>query len=606
MQKELVVIKQILKKIKKIMNFISPLTLLIVPLVGSILIMSIPYLTKKEKIEGLTNLNLESNDRGQKANDSVEKTLNIKIEGASNKNSVFVKENLSNNLNLSPYAEPKSEQGFSTSYLPLRNKGQRSENLNIAIDELKKETKLENKNSNLKKIAILTSLINFIISIILWIQFDSNYIGYQFVTEISGLEFIQLNLGVDGISLFFVLLTTFITPIALLSSHNDIEKNLKFYLVSILLLETLQIAVFVVLDLLLFYIFFESVLIPLFFIVGVWGASSAKVRAAFLLFLYTLFGSLFMLLAIIQVYSYLGATDFALLSVSEITLESQKILWLAFFLAFAIKTPLWPFTGWLFRAHVEAPLSGSVILAAVILKLATYAYLRIMISFLPDATHYYSPLLQGICIITLIYASLSALRSHDSKALVALSSISHCALIVLGLFSNTIIGIEGGILVSLGHGFISPALFIIVGGIIYNRVHSRVIQYIRGLTTYMPLLGIFFLVFALANASIPLTTGWVGEQMTLIGLFERSPIIGALGALSIFLTACYSVFIYNRLMFGTYSEHLKPLLDIDRREFIILFSLLVPTVVFGIWPNFILDSLHPATSELIYNIPTLA
>jgi NADH-ubiquinone oxidoreductase chain 4 len=310
-----------------------------------------------------------------------------------------------------------------------------------------------------------------------------------------------------------------------------------------------------------------------------------------------------MLLAIIQVYSYLGATDFALLSVSEISLESQKILWLAFFLAFAIKTPLWPFTGWLFRAHVEAPLSGSVILAAVILKLATYAYLRIMISFLPDATHFYSPLLQGICIITLIYASLSALRSHDSKALVALSSISHCALIVLGLFSNTIIGIEGGVLVSLGHGFISPALFIIVGGIVYTRTHSRVIQYIRGLTTYMPLLGIFFLIFALANASIPLTAGWVGEQMTLIGLFERSPVIGALGALSIFLTACYSIFLYNRLMFGTYSEHLKPLLDIDRREFIVLFTLLIPTVLFGIWPYLILDSLHSSVSDLIYNIP---
>jgi NADH-ubiquinone oxidoreductase chain 4 len=311
-----------------------------------------------------------------------------------------------------------------------------------------------------------------------------------------------------------------------------------------------------------------------------------------------------MLLAIIQVFGYLGATDFALLSVSEISLEHQKIIWLAFFLAFAIKTPLWPFTGWLFRAHVEAPLSGSVILAAVILKLATYAYLRIMISFLPDATHFYSPLLQGICIITLIYASLSALRSHDSKALVALSSISHCALIVLGLFSNTIIGIEGGILVSLGHGFISPALFIIVGGIIYNRTHSRVIQYIRGLTTYMPLLAIFFLIFALANASIPLTTGWIGEQMTLIGLFERSPVIGALGALSIFLTACYSIFLYNRLMFGNYSQHLQPLLDIDRREFIILFTLFIPTILFGIWPNLILDSLHVASSDLIYNMVT--
>ena len=573
------------------MNIISPLTLLIVPLIGSLIIISWPKAASPAYLDEGINISrplLQKNEvngpfyyepkAGIMGNDAV------------------------NNASLIPMAPQVRESAAALHKLaiPMQKGDLQSA---IFLSSLKKETAVEKRNSHLKKIAIFTSLLNFILSIILWIQFDSTYIGYQFVTAISGLEGVSATLGVDGISLFFVLLTTFITPIALLSSHNDIENNLKFYLVSILLLETLQIAVFVVLDLLLFYIFFESVLIPLFFIVGVWGASSAKVRAAFLLFLYTLFGSLFMLLAIIQVYSYLGATDFALLSVSEISLESQKIIWLAFFLAFAIKTPLWPFTGWLFRAHVEAPLSGSVILAATILKLATYAYLRIMISFLPDATHFFSPLLQGICIITLIYASLSALRSHDSKALVALSSISHCALIVLGLFSNTIIGIEGGVLVSLAHGFISPALFIIVGGIIYCRTHSRTIQYIRGLTTYMPILAILFLIFALANASIPLTTGWIGEQMTLIGLFERSPVIGILGASSIFLTACYSIFLYNRLMFGTYSEHLKPLKDIDRREYIILFSLLLPTVLFGIWPNLILDSLHSSVSDLIYNIP---
>lgn len=504
------------------MNIISPITLLIVPIIGSIVILIYPYLLKAEVNTNEVSSNLLSlSALRQNFWAAQEQSKHSYIKG-----------------HTQSVAEPNTPYGSSARAIKI--------------------------------IAIFTSLLNFIISIIFWVEFDSSYLGYQFVSTVSplGLEFIQFNFGIDGISLFFVLLTTFITPIALLSSHNDIEKNLKFYLVSMLLLETLQIAVFVVLDLLLFYIFFESVLIPLFLIIGVWGASAAKVRAAFLLFLYTLFGSLFMLLAIIQIYNYLGATDFALLSVSEISLEYQKLLWLAFFLAFAIKTPLWPFTGWLFRAHVEAPLSGSVILAAVILKLATYAYLRIMISFLPDATHFYSPLLQGICIITLIYASLSALRSHDSKALVALSSISHCALIVLGLFSNSIIGIEGAIIVSLAHGWVSPALFIIVGGIIYNRTHSRVIPYIRGLSTYMPLLGILFLIFALANASIPLTTGWIGEQMALIGLFDRSPLIGALGASSIFLTACYSIYLYNRLMFGKYSEHLKPLLDLDRREFI--------------------------------------
>jgi NADH-ubiquinone oxidoreductase chain 4 len=552
------------QKIKaKDMNIINPFTLLVVPLIGSLII--IIYSSVQNNMVK-TRRRLEYGKQ--------EPSFNTLIAAPSPVFEIFGNE--------TGPAKPASIRGWS---------------------KIEQKALQSRDDSVLKKIAIITSIINFIISIILWIQFDSSFLGYQFVTSFSYLEFIQLNLGVDGISLFFVLLTTFITPVALLSSHKEIEKNLKFYLVSILLLETLQIGVFVVLDLLLFYIFFESVLIPLFFIVGVWGASSAKVRAAFLLFLYTLFGSLFMLLAIIQVYTYLGATDFALLSVSEISLEYQKLIWLAFCLAFAIKTPLWPFTGWLFRAHVEAPLSGSVILAAVILKLATYAYLKIMILFLPDATHFYSPLLQGICIVTLIYASLSALRSHDSKALVALSSISHCALIVLGLFSNTIIGIEGAILVSLAHGFISPALFIIVGGVIYNRTHSRVIQYMRGLTTYMPILAILFLIFALANASIPLTTGWVGEQMTLIGLFERSPVIGALGALSIFLTACYSIFLYNRLMFGNYSKYLQPLLDLDKREFIVLFTLLIPTIFFGFWPNLILDSLHMASSNYIYDIP---
>lgn len=566
------------------MNIISPLTLLIIPLIGSLIIISFPaHSSQSPLIRGVLN----------------------------NKEVALASRAERGNITLASQLEGESTPALG-SQLTIGNESQKkvsskSETFSFSsLSALKEMAITEKKNSNLKKIAIVTSLINFIISIILWIQFDSSYVGYQFVTEILGLEgqaLPAITLGVDGISLYFILLTTFITPIALLSSHNDIEKNLKFYLISILLLETLQIAVFVVLDLLLFYIFFESVLIPLFFIVGVWGASEAKVRAAFLLFLYTLFGSLFMLLAIIQIYSYLGATDFGLLSVSEINLEYQKILWLAFFLAFAIKTPLWPFTGWLFRAHVEAPLSGSVILAAVILKLATYAYLRIMISFLPDASNFYSPLLQGICIITLIYASLSALRSHDSKALVALSSISHCALIVLGLFSNTIIGIEGGILVSLAHGFVSPALFIIVGGCLYVRLHSRVIQYIRGITTYMPVLSLIFLVFILANASVPLTAGWVGEQMALIGIFERSPVIGILGASSIFLTACYSVFLYNRISFGTYSEHLKPLKDIDRREFIVLISLLIPTIIIGIWPNLILESLHISVSDLIYNLP---
>jgi hypothetical protein len=309
-----------------------------------------------------------------------------------------------------------------------------------------------------------------------------------------------------------------------------------------------------------------------------------------------------MLLVILQILVYTGSVDYGFLTISDIATYYQKILWAGFFLAFAIKTPLWPFTGWLFRAHVEAPLSGSVILAAVILKLATYAYVRILITYLSEASNYYSPLLQGICIATLIYASVAALRTHDSKALVALSSVSHCAVIVLGLFSNSLIGIEGSLLIGLSHGWVSPALFIIVGGVIYVRTHDRTIAFIRGLTNYMPLLSVLFLVFALANASIPLTASWVGEQMTLIGVFSISPFLSALGALSIFLTACYSINLYNRMMLGANSPNLKPFVDLDRREFILLISLLIPTVIFGLIPNGILENLHLSTSNLISDL----
>lgn len=550
------------------MKFISPLTLLIIPIIGSIIIITISDKPLTPKYKNYSSSLLSQRNKEELINE--------------NKNRVLSASGTPNLM----LALPKGAEILKSSESPLIKNTEKNDSL-------------------LKKIALLTSIINFIVSFIMWIQFDPNYSGYQFVTQLDQISFLNIHLGVDGISLFFVLLTTFITPIALLSSHNEIEKNLKFYLVLILLLETLQIAVFVALDLLLFYVFFESVLIPLFIIIGIWGASEAKIRAAFLLFLYTLFGSLFMLLAILNIYAHLGSTDFNLLSVTELSFSTQVYLFFAFFIAFAIKTPLWPFTGWLFRAHVEAPLSGSVILAAIILKLATYAFLRILINFLPDATYFFTPLIQGICIVTLIYASLSALRSHDSKALVALSSISHCALIVLGLFSNTVIGIIGGILVSLGHGFISPALFIIVGGIIYSRLHTRVIPYIRGLTTYMPILSIFFLIFALANASIPLTIGWVGEQMTLIGTFESSPIAGILGATSIFLTACYSIFLYNRTMFGDYSKHIAPVKDTDKKEVFVLVSLLIPTILFGIWPNFIIDSLHLSTSNLIYDMSSI-
>ena len=463
------------------------------------------------------------------------------------------------------------------------------------------ENSIENK-IRMKRITLISMIINFLISIYIWLEFDSSTSQYQFVYEFIDLSYCHLNIGIDGISLFFVLLTTFISPIAILSNYNNINNNLKYFLISFLLLETLQIGVFIVLDLILFYIFFESVLPILFLIIIIYGSGEARIRSALLLFLYTLAGSLFMLLAILQIYSYVGSTDFQIISLSEINLNNQKILWLGFFLAFAVKTPLWPLTGWLYRAHADSPLAGSILLAATILKFATYGYLRVLINFLPDATNYFSPLVQTIAIITLIYASLATIIQQDTKALIAYSSIAHMSIVILGLFSNTIQGIEGAILLALAHGFVSPALFVCVGGIIYDRTGTRIIHYVRGLVTYMPVFTILFLIFTLSNTGIPLTLNFLGEQLSLIGIWERSPLISALGATGIVLSAIYSIYLYNRISYGVYSPHLKPIKDISRREFNLLITLLLPTVLLGIFPNVILDGLHFSISSLLYNI----
>jgi len=359
-----------------------------------------------------------------------------------------------------------------------------------------------------------------------------------------------------------------------------------------------------VLDLLLFYIFFESVLPILFIIIIVYGSGEYRFRSANLFFLYTLFGSLFMLLGILQIYNLAGTTDFQLLSLVDINIDAQKILWLAFFLALAIKTPLWPFTGWLYRAHADSPLAGSILLAATILKFATYGYIRILINFLPDASNYFGPLIQTIAIITLLYASLTTIIQQDTKTLIAYSSIAHMSVVILGLFSNNIQGIEGAILLALAHGFVSPALFICVGGVIYERTGTRIIKYIRGLVTYMPIFTILFFIFTLCNTGIPLSLNFLGEQLSLIGIWEVNPIVSAIGATGIVLSACYSIFLYNRISYGTYSPNMKLVLikDISRREFIILITLLVPTILLGVFPNVILDSIHVSVSTVLYSL----
>ena len=484
--------------------------------------------------------------------------------------------------------------------------------------------------ASMKKIALGTTILNFFISLFVWFNFDNASTHYQFFAtfDFTGIApFCRFDLAIDGISIFFLLLTTFISPIAIFANYNSTfvgevenlkaeeslgQSNVKLFLISFLLLESLQICAFTACNLVLFYIFFESVLPILFVVIILFGHGSDRFRSGYLFFLFTLAGSLPMLLCIIFMYVYFGSTDFQFITLFELSTFCQKNLWLGFFFAFAVKTPLYPFIIWLPKAHSDSPLAGSILLAATILKLATYGYLRILIQMLPDATYYFSPLIQSIAIISLIYGSFSTIVQQDTKRLIAYSSVCHMAVVVLGLFSNSIQGIEGAILLGIAHGFVSPALFICVGGVIYDRTGTRLIKYIRGLATYMPVFTILFFVFTLANTGIPLTLNFLGEQLSLLGIWQQNPIIAALGATGIVLSAVYSLFLYNRLSYGNYSPHLvgednnvitpRIVKDINRREYFLLISLLIPTVFLGLFPNVILDSLHFTISSILYSV----
>lgn len=457
--------------------------------------------------------------------------------------------------------------------------------------------------SKIKKVSLIVSLINLILSLIIWIKFDENYHSYQFIEEWASISYCHFHLGIDGISLPFILITTFITPIGILASWTSIKKNVKYFYFLFLILESLLIAVFIVLDLLLFYITFESCLIPMFLIIGIWGSRERKILASSYFFLYTLFGSLFMLWSTLEIFSNLGTIDFQIISLTEFSDESLKgLIWLGFFLAFAIKTPIIPFHLWLSEAHTEAPIGGSIILAGVLLKLATYGFLRVCLGFLPDTSLYFTPFIYTLATISIIYSSFTILRSIDLKRIIAYSSIGHMGIIILGIFSNTIQGIEGAILLSLTHGIVSPALFI-CAGILYDRYHSRLIKYYRGLVISMPLFSIFFFIFTLANMAVPLTGNFIGEFLSFVGAFQKNPIITAIAATSMVLVAAYSIWLYNRICFGNESMYLVKSKDLTRREFFLLLPLVFFTFALGIYPNLILDSIHLSVSTLLYNSP---
>ena len=468
-------------------------------------------------------------------------------------------------------------------------------------------TSYSNNAINLKQvkvIALSTSIINLFISMIVFILFNFSSNQFQFVQEYHTISSFDFYLGVDGISIYFVLLTTIIMPISLLSNWNSISENVRSYVIIILLLETLLLAVFMVLDILLFYIFFESILPPLFILIGMFGSSN-RIRASFYLFLYTLLGSLFLLLSILTMSSIMGTTDFDALYKTNFNFITQLFLFAGIFVAFAVKTPTIFLNTWLLKAHVESPLAGSIILAAIVLKLSLYGILRLILPLVPKAYFFFTPLIYVIGVITIIYASFSTLRTIDIKELIAYSSVSHAAVYLLGVFSNTIQGIEGGIILGLAHGFVSSGLFICAGGILYDRSSTRLISFYRGIAQVMPLFSILFFILCLGNAGTPLSLNFIGEFMSLYGTFENHALLGAFASSSIVLSAAYTIYMFNRIAFaGSFSKFFKfNIPDLSKREFTILFTLVFFTVLLGIYPAPILDGLHYSVSSLIYNSP---
>tara|TARA_B100001540_G_scaffold68960_1_gene62082 strand:+ start:734 stop:2233 length:1500 start_codon:yes stop_codon:yes gene_type:complete len=451
----------------------------------------------------------------------------------------------------------------------------------------------------IKYVALFVTFVNFFISIYLWYLFDKSIYQFQFVEEKIWLDgFVNYKVGVDGISILFIILTTFITPLCIISVNNSIKSRLKDFLIAILILESLMIGVFCSLDLVVFYLFFEGGLIPMFLIIGIWGGER-RVYSAFKFFLYTLLGSVLMLIAIIVIYLTSGTTDVVKLYDLGINTDYQNLLWLAFFSSFAVKTPMWPVHTWLPDAHVEAPTAGSVLLAAILLKMAGYGFLRFSVGLFPIASEFFVPLIYGLSLIAIIYTSLVALMQEDMKKLIAYSSVAHMGFVTLGIFTFTQQGLEGSIIQMISHGLVAAALFFSVG-VLYDRTHSRLIETYGGLVSLIPKYSILLMIFTLAAVGLPGTSGFVGEFLILIGAFQDNFIVAAVASLGVILGAAYMLWLYKRVIFGELKN--KQLLTIDelnKSELFILICLTLPVLFFGFYPEPLLNTVEVSVSNLI-------
>ncbi len=450
-----------------------------------------------------------------------------------------------------------------------------------------------------KYVALFITLANFFLSLYLWIVFDKSIVNFQFVEErewISG--FVNYKVGVDGISILFILLTTFITPICVITVNATIKNRLKDFLIAILILETFMIGVFCSLDLVVFYLFFEAGLIPMFLIIGIWGGER-RVYSAFKFFLYTLLGSVLMLVAIISIYWITGTTDVIKLYELGIDAKYQNLLWLAFFSSFAVKTPMWPVHTWLPDAHVEAPTAGSVLLAAILLKMAGYGFIRFSLGLFPDASLYFVPLVYTLSLIAIIYTSLVALMQEDMKKLIAYSSVAHMGFVTLGIFTMTQQGIEGSIFQMISHGLVSAALFLCVG-VVYDRLHTRLINRYGGLVSIMPKYAIVFMVFTLGALGLPGTSGFIGEFLVLMGAFKKNILVATIASLGVILGAAYMLWLYKRIIFGKLiNEDVKKMVDLKRFEIVTLWLLVLPIIFFGFYPEPLINSIEVSVANMI-------
>ena len=454
---------------------------------------------------------------------------------------------------------------------------------------------------NIRYVALWTTLVTFAVSLLIWIHFDPTTASFQFVEERAWLGPIKYKVGVDGISMLFVILTTFLMPLCILASWEAIDRRVKEYMIAFLVLEALMIGVFCALDLVLFYLFFEGGLIPMFLIIGVWGGKR-RVYASFKFFLYTFLGSVLMLLAMMAMYWQAGTTDIPTLMTTKFPSDMQTWLWLAFFASFAVKMPMWPVHTWLPDAHVEAPTAGSVILAGILLKMGGYGFLRFSLPMFPEASEMFAPLVFGLSVVAIVATSLIALVQEDMKKLIAYSSVAHMGFVTMGIFTFNQQGLDGAIFQMLSHGLISSALFLCVG-VVYDRLHTREIAAYGGLVERMPVYAVIFLIFTMGNVGLPGTSGFIGEFLTLLAAFKVNTYVAFVATSGVILSAAYALYLYRRVAFGALEKpSLKAITDVTPREIIVLAPLVILTIFFGFYPAPILDVTAVSVKALVASL----